>query len=162
MSEPASNLVRAGKTRYLTSALNSIRTNTALRISLIVAMLLGWVVLSQRCVLGQMLRAAQTAAVQHECCMTNGPQPANAPADGSRSPECCRALTVLLPDAAKLPTVALTESLSFPLEWLLIVLPPRTPVCAVGFDTSPPPDRRGFVELVLHRSLRSHAPPVLA
>lgn len=125
-------------------------------------MLLGWVVLSQRCVLGQMLKAAQSAAVQHECCKKDSQPPVNAPANGSPSAECCQALTVLLPDAAKLPVAALTEGVWLPFEWMLTLLPPPTTERAPLFDTGPPPDHLGFVELVLHRSLRSHAPPVLA
>ena len=147
---------------YRSDVLNSIRNNQTLRISLIVAMLLGWVVLSQRCVLGQMLKAAQTAAVQHECCKRGSQPPVNAPTDRSPRAECCQALKVLLPDAAKLPLAAPTEGVWLSFEWMLTLLPPLTTERALLSDTGPPPDQPGFVELVLHRSLRSHAPPVPA
>lgn len=150
------------KEGYPITALNSIRTNHTFRTLLIVAMLFGWLGLSQRCALGQMLKTAQTAAVQHECCKRDSQQPLKAPTDGSRGAECCQALSVLVPDGAKLPLTPLTESVCLAFEGIFAALQPRSVESTAVFDTGPPPDVPAFAELVLHRSLRSLAPPLLS
>ena len=146
---------------YSSTALNSLRTHHTLRSLLIVAILLGWLAFSQRCALAQMLKAKQAAAVQHECCEKGGSQSGQVPGDG-RSAECCQELSVVMPDAAKVPDTAITESLLLPVEWIVAALDLRATGNLVAAGTSPPPELLAFTELVLHRSLRSHAPPVLA
>ena len=75
---------------------------------------------------------------------------------------CCRTLTIVLADGAKLPAATALENVTLPVEWLVafaIALPEEK---RDALDTGPPPDVPGFVELVLHRSLHSHAPPSAA
>jgi len=155
------SLVGITITRYLPIALNSLRTHHAFRISLIVAMLLGWFVFSQRCALGQMLKAKQAAAVQHGCCAKSGAQSGQPPADG-RSEECCQALSVLVPDGAKAPEATIADGFPLRVGWVIAALELRPAADVAGAAASPPPDLLSFTELVLHRSLRSHAPPVRA
>ncbi len=158
-------LIRAGlafvmNDAYSYSVVTPLRTNHIFRISLIVAMLLGWLALSQRCALGQMLKAKQAAAVQHECCEKNRPQPDRAPVDG-RKAGCCQALSVLVPDGVKAPGASITESLPLPVAWIVAAMELRPTGCVSESKADPPPNLLGFTELVLHRSLRSHAPPIL-
>ena len=161
MKQSAPALVGVMKPGYPSTALNLLRTHHAFRISLVVAMLCGWFALSQRCALGQMLKAKQAAAVQHECCAKGGSEPGQLPTDG-RSAECCQDLSVVLPAAAKLPDISITESLLLPVEWIVAALDLRATENPVAAGMSPPPEALAFTELVLHRSLRSHAPPVFA
>jgi|GEM_PF-1423449 len=155
------SLVSVTIPRYPSIALNSLRSLHTVRISLIVAMLLGWFAFSQRCALGQMLRAQQAAAVQHECCEKGGSHSGQLPVDG-RTAECCHALNVLVPDGAKVPDASITQSLLRPLEWIVAALDLPATGNPLAAGTSPPSEARAFTELVLHRSLRSHAPPVRA
>ncbi len=124
-------------------------------------MLVGWFALSQRCALGQMLKAKQAAAVQHECCEKGGSHSGRMPTDG-RSAECCQELSVVVPDGAKALDTSITENLLLPVEWIVAALDSRATGNPVVAGTSPPTEALAFTELVLHRSLRSHAPPVLA
>lgn len=142
--------------------MNALRTNQTLRLALVVAMLLGWVVLSQRCALGQLLKAQQAAAVQHGCCAKSQPQPAEAPQKGGPGAECCQALHALVPDGAKLPDASITASAPLPREWMFAALETMASARTATTCAGPPPDVPGFVELVLHRSLRAQAPPLLA
>jgi len=123
--------------------------------------LTGWFVLSNHCALG-LLSPSAPAKIAHACCHNStAEKPAPAPSPGKTGPECCKAIHALVPDASK--TGELKPS-------LLAVLLPMLPAAdilvtgstaVVAFDTGPP-EARSFSELVLHRSLRSHAPPRLA
>jgi hypothetical protein len=151
------SLVTALKAGYQSNALNFIRANRSLSTTLVLTMLLAWMALSQRCAMGQMLfKAKQAAAVQHACCEKSNPKPV----DGGRA-ECCQALSVLVPDGVKLPATASEDYLPVPCEWILAALESLAAGGSFAPDTGPPPDQLSFVELVLHRSLRAHAPPVL-
>lgn len=137
--------------------LNTIRTSRALRTILVLATMLGWGMLSQRCALGQLLTAKQAAAAQHSCCQKSQPQPSQAP----RTAECCKTLNVLVPDSARLPAELDSAQLLLPAEWSL-VLHLALPEQSAAPTASPPPDVPAFTELVLQRSLLSHAPPQAA
>ena len=141
--------------------MNVIRTNRILRTAFVLVALLVWVTLSQRCALGQLLAAKQAARMQMDCCHTDSPEPEKGPADAPRSSECCKALHLLLPDGAKTPAISVTDSLPFPAELLLAVLQPILEDSSQT-GTGPPPDVPAFAEIVLNRSLLSHAPPALA
>lgn len=75
---------------------------------------------------------------------------------------CCKSLTIIVSDGAKLPTATALENVALPVEWLLALTVAMPEENRAAPDTGPPPDVPGFVELVLHRSLHSHAPPFLA
>lgn len=144
--------------------MNAIRTNFALRVSTVIVAFAAWLVLSNHCALAEML-AAKTAPVSTEergCCKHH-----HAPANKEKpcppmQKGCCKSLTVVVPDGTKLPAESLLKVVAVPVEWLSI-LPLALPLeSSLASDTGPPPDIPGFIELVLHRSLRSHAPPFAA
>ena len=142
-------------------SVNVIRTNGTLRITCVLVALLGWVTFSQRCAIWQLSQAKKAAQLQMDCCHKESPKPEKKPTDAPRIAECCKALHVLVPDGAKTPATPLADSLPFPAELLLAVLPPVVEDTAQT-DTGPPPDVPAFAEIVLNRSLLSHAPPTLA
>ena len=142
-------------------SVNVIRTNGTLRITCVLVALLGWVALSQRCAIWQLLQTKQAAEMQMSCCHASSPKQEKAPADAPRTPECCKALNVLVPDGAKAPANSVADCPPCPAELLLAVLPPVVED-TTQTDTGPPPDVPTFAELVLNRSLLSHAPPALA
>ena len=141
--------------------MNVIRTNGTLRITCVLVALLGWIALSQRCALWQLSEAKRAAQMQMSCCHASHSESKNAPTDAPRIAECCKALHVLVPDGAKTPATPLADSLSFPAKLLLAVLPPVVED-TTQTDTGPPPDVPTFAEIVLNRSLLSHAPPTFA
>jgi len=147
-----------------TTPLNFICTNRAFRSIFVVAALLGWVALSQRCALWQLLQSRQAAAVaQHDCCHKDSPQPGKTPDNEPRKAECCMALNVLVPDGStKLPDSPFAESLTIPVEWISTAIQSLAVNNVILLDTGPPPDVPAFIELVLNRSLHSHAPPFSA
>lgn len=139
-----------------------MRINQTVRILLIVLMLFGWFALSQRCALGQVFRGSERAALHQECCGMMSQLPEQTPANGSPSADCCRELSVLLPHVPQLSGAALADRVPLPFTWLLGWRSLDEVRDWLLLEPGPPPDHRGFVEMVLHRSLRSHAPPILA
>ena len=137
--------------------LNAIRTNRSLRIVVVMATFIGWFVLSNHCALGRMAPRAG-AQKAHGCCHNGTSQPVKEPAGGGRGMECCKSLHALVPDGAKLPVASSPGILALPVERpvFAVALPELR---AAALATGPPPDVPAFTELVLHRSLRSHAPP---
>ena len=142
-------------------SVNVIRTSRTLRTTCILVALLGWMALSQRCALWQLLQTKQAAEMQMSCCHASNPKQEKSPADAPRTPECCKALHVLVPDGAKTPANSVADCLPCPAKLLLAVLPPVVED-TTQTDTGPPPDVPTFAEIVLNRSLLSHAPPALA
>ena len=121
---------------------------------------IGWFVLSNHCALGRM--APRAEAETHGCCHNGMSQPAKAPADSGRSIECCKSLHAVVPDGGGLADLAPPLLAGASVVWMLIpALELETALVPFG-DTGPPPRVASFSELVLHRSLRSHAPPFLA
>lgn len=140
--------------------MNSIRTDSIVRTVIVAMTLIGWFVLSNHCAIGRMAQSAQ-AKNEHACCHNDANEPAKEPVDGKQGVQCCKSLRAVMPDSAK-PT-ALTPPM-FVVAMLALLLAHDVEVdraCIAAGDTDPP---RGdsFSELVLHRSLRSHAPPFLA
>ena len=142
-------------------SVNVIRTSRTLRTTCVLVALLGWMALSQRCALWQLLEAKKAAQLQMSCCHASNPKQEKSPADAPRTPECCKALNVLVPDGAKAPANSVADCQPFPAELLLAVFQPVLKDIAQT-DTGPPPDVPAFAEIVLNRSLLSHAPPALA
>lgn len=143
---------------------NAIRSNRILRIFAVMAAFSAWLVLSNHCALAELLavRIAPIADQAQGCCNHQ-----SAPARNERQcppmPEgCCKSLSVLLPDFAKLPVQASLDAFGLLLEWMPVMNGVHPEVKLAAAATGPPPDVPGFVELVLHRSLRSHAPPLAA
>ena len=147
-----------------TTPVNAVRTNFVLRLVTVIVAFFAWLVISNHCALAEML-AVKTAPVSKEergCCHHHS---APAKDEKPRAPmqqECCKSLTVLVPDGAKLPMASLLEVIALPVEWVLVLTHALPEENRPAPDTGPPPDVPGFAELVLHRSLRSHAPPFAA
>ena len=124
--------------------------------------LAGWLVLSNHCALGRLAPGAAVKAVKpHECCHNGASQPAKKPVDGSEGMQCCKSLHALVPVDAKVPAASLLEICALPAEWAVLEMA-QPELCPAAPATGPPPRAASFSELVLHRSLRSHAPPFLA
>ena len=132
--------------------MNAIRTNRFVRTVIVAMTFLGWFVLSNHCALA---RLAQQA---HACCHNGDPKPV----DGSRGVECCKSLHAVMPDGVKAahPTAPLCM---VAIPAVRLAPEDQTDVFfMIACDSGPPPGAESFSELVLHRSLRSHAPPFLA
>jgi hypothetical protein len=128
--------------------------------------LLAWIVLSNHCAFAQAFGPRTTIGAEVEergCCPgSDGSQDDQVPCP--QMPQgCCKSLKVTTPEMAKVPAVsAAGELLPVHLESLETPAPCLNPGNAASFDTGPPCDVPTFAELVLNRSLLSHAPPVLA
>lgn len=97
------------------------------------------------------------AEAPHSCCQAFSPGPAQ-PCPGAVQGACCQSLHALLPDAFKGAQSATTPLLAI-LPALLPAAPVLKPCRVLTPATGPPPRASAFTELVLHRSLRAHAPP---
>jgi len=137
--------------------LNAIRASRFLRIVVVMAMVVGWFVLSNHCALGLMTSPTGAQKV-HGCCHHGTSQPMKEPANSARSMECCKSLHAVVSEGPQLPVAPLLEGITLPA--VLTAALPEPSVAASR--TGPPPDVPSFTELVLHRSLRSHAPPFVA
>jgi hypothetical protein len=140
--------------------LNAIRTNRLLRIAIVTMALFGWFVLSNHCALGRVAQQAQ-AKKEHACCHNGTSQPGKEPTPGNQGVQCCKSLHAVVPGDAKLPVGSSLEILVLPIAWPVFAVA-LADLCAATPATGPPPDVPAFAELVLHRSLRSLAPPFLA
>ena len=123
--------------------------------------LAGWFALSNHCALGLM---AKTVAAQkeHSCCHNGKPEPAQEPAGGNQGVQCCKSLHALVPDGVKDAGLTPPTFVIAILASLLVLEAQAEEAAMLASDADPPPRAASFSELVLHRSLRSHAPPFLA
>ena len=144
--------------------MNFIRTSFALRAVTVTVAFFSWVALSNHCALAEML-AVKTAPIAKEergCCKH---QPAPAKDEKPRPSmlqEGCKSLIVVPQNAAKLPVATLPELITPPVGWLVLPVRALTEEDSAAPPTGPPPDVPAFAELVLNRSLHSHAPPLAA
>src|SRR5687767_8076238 len=134
--------------------LESIRQQRSFRSTAVLAAVIAWFVVSNRCVLA-VFAAPDAAAQIHRCCQ-------EPPAPAERAPEgkpllCCKVLAVTLPDGGEI-TVAKTPILLLP-DFMVVFA--ETPLASEKtsrqLDTGPPRGARPFIELVLQRSLPAHA-----
>ena len=158
---PHASLPRRGNCVRLSVSLHSKLASRIVRTVITTMTLLGWFVLSNHCALGRMAPSAP-AKDEHACCRNDSPSsPVQAPSGGKQGAECCKSVHALIPDGIKAGELkpsdfAVAILLALPAD---VILPVSAETIAA--DTGPP-DARSFSELVLHRSLRSHAPPLLA
>lgn len=145
--------------RRLTT-LNKFHTNVALRTATAMVVLFAWVVLSNHCALALMFPVKSSAvAVAEASCCKGQPEPADGDGPCPQMPQgCCKSLKVTMPDAAKIPLATVAPVILFFSAFVLVVLAESSPQISGG----PPPDSPTFAELVLNRSLLSHAPPATA
>jgi hypothetical protein len=142
---------------------NAFRANFVLRMATVAMAFFAWLVLSNHCALSEMVaRHAADSADEGDCCHHSP----GSKHDGSSCPQmpqgCCKTLKVAMPEGAKLLPAVVAELVPVVMEMLhaLAFAPPSESAAAP--DPGPPPDVPAFAELVLNRSLLSHAPPVLA
>ena len=145
--------------------MKTIRSQHFTRILVGVVTLLGWIALSNHCALAGMLgdmRKAAHAAGESPCCHKKVPVPGKEAPCQQMPQGCCKTLSVVTPDGAKLPDKAQADIVKAPLDFhsVVLILPPEK--ISAAPETSPPPDSPTFAELVLQRSLLSHAPPFAA
>lgn len=76
--------------------------------------------------------------------------------------QCCKSVHALVPDTAKLADSSFSLVVSVVTAWVETFNLDSGKILVSTVDTGPPPRAASFSELVLHRSLRSHAPPSLA
>ena len=150
-----------GAVRSLIGVVNFLRRHRSARAFLAVLMLLGWFAATNHCALGLMQKSAPGKVEHSKCCSgkatpaKDGQQP-----DGAR--ECCKSIQAApLPDGKVL---AKCDTLHFAVQVfaLLTGLGDEAAALVALCDHGPPPRAASFSELVLHRSLRAHAPPSLA
>ena len=122
--------------------------------------LLGWFVLSNHCALGSFTKRTETKK-EHDCCHNGSSQPAKEPADGGQGMQCCKSVHATVLDAAKMADVLVSMIVGVVIAWTE-TLQWENAALVSAVDTGPPPRASSFSELVLQRSLRSHAPPFLA
>jgi hypothetical protein len=134
------------------------RSVTALVIALV---LCAWLGISNHCALAAAVSERTTSGV--ECCPFHshsaGPQKQKAPA----AQPCCKVLRALVAPSAKIPSRSVIElpHLDLSLADSIIVGSPKIPTGQTALDTGPP-GTFSFAELILQRSILSHAPPFLA
>ena len=130
----------------------------ARRWSATLLILAAWFMASNHCALG-LMQGARACGTHTACCSGKGESPAQ-PHDKGPIKECCKAIHATLPSSS-------TETVTQP---VLDFVPATAALCDVLFvprenagvfylETGPPREARTFAELVLKRSLRSHAPP---
>lgn len=123
--------------------------------------LMGWLVMSNHCALGFMAQSLQ-GKKEHACCQSGDSKPAKGAMDGQQVMQCCKTLYTVLPDGVKSDTLTPTMSVVAVLATALQMEARSDEEDLSAHDTGPPPRAESFSELVLHRSLRSHAPPFRA
>jgi len=137
----------------------ALRASSITRSILVAVMLLSWLVITNHCALAQ-IQSKQAASAGHAHCHGGGSD------DGKKGPgdgmsECCRVVKASLADQADLHLDA-TKLLRY--AFVIADAPGvRTagPAVMFYFDHGPP-GAASFAEIVLQRSLLSHAPPILA
>src|SRR5687767_13659765 len=133
------------------------RSHSACRVAMVAVMLLSWFVITNHCALGLMgvAPAAQTA---HACCHKNDAPAKEAP----KAPfECCGAIKASLTDNAAAKIDGLKVAFELAVTIVLANVETLAGAPAFSCEHGPPPGL-SFAELVLQRSLPSHAPPIHA
>ncbi len=133
----------------------------ALRALLAGLLMVAWLVATNHCGLRLMTPASQTAAT-HAACQHCQPEPVKqSPASGGAR-ECCKALHGIVESAAQTGVKCASSHVALIAFAITFAKPLSGQQTPQPHDTGPPPRAASFSELVLHRSLRSHAPPFLA
>ena len=117
-----------------------------------------WLVASNHCAIGLMKPAPGTAAA-HSACHSCKSEPAKPQPASGGDRECCKALQSLPPDTAKVDVKYDTAFFTL-VDFVVTAVPSvAAPQTAPALDTGPPRSM-SFAELILQRSLLSHAPPL--
>ncbi|HEY3900046.1 MAG TPA: hypothetical protein VGM54_15665 [Chthoniobacter sp.] len=120
-------------------------------------MLLSWLVLTNHCALAAILPSATAKSIHAHCHAAMHQDGKKSPNQGIR--ECCQAVKASL--TSKIVVKVDASSSALPVSVILAVLAPRADEPAVELlQDHGPPGAISFAEIVLQRSLLSHAPPV--
>jgi hypothetical protein len=84
------------------------------------------------------------------------------PTDGGKGTECCKSIHATVSAGAKLADIPPPLSVGDPFTTWMFARELRIQEVEVAFGDTGPPAALSFSELVLHRSLRSLAPPFSA
>jgi len=141
--------------------LNAVRTNRPLCVAAVVATLIAWFVLSNHCALGGMGSRSSVQQV-HGCCHNGGGPPVKEPTDGGKGTECCKSIHATVSAGAKLADIPPPLCAADPFITSMFAGGLRIQEVEAAFGDTGPPAALSFSELVLHRSLRSLAPPFSA
>jgi len=137
----------------------NLRRAIASRFFLTLLLLAAWVGASNHCALG-MMEGASAVRLHAGCCGHQSRLPGS-PAKNAPTKECCAALRSTIPTPEKALAAPLISDDGFQPAALWIsrhsILAETSEVEPI--ETGPPRDARSFAELILQRSLRSHAPP---
>ena len=147
----------------LSNAVNFLRCHRPTRALLAVLMLLGWFTATNHCALGLMQKSSAAKAEHAKCC-SGKPAPAKDDQPRGETRECCKSIhAVPLPDAKVLAKydASLFAVHAFALPTVLGSEAAALDAQATLHDHGPP-RAESFAELVLNRSLLSHAPPFTA
>jgi hypothetical protein len=140
------------------------RDSMTLRFLVVVTSVLAWLTASNHCVFAASL--LKEVAIEHNdipsgCPMHAKQQPAGPEnQNGCGDLPCCKDLRATITPASKLVTNHVFFGALITFFTPALVAPPPRPRRISPLDTGPP-GRSSFAELVLHRSILAHAPPVL-
>ncbi len=106
---------------------------------------------------------ARAAAEEHKCCH-NGKGASENPIPSEQSgPACCKGMNAVVPGVVQMGDLKpVLTHLLFAVAWVATLHSVETTHALSFVGDTGPPRAVSFSELVLHRSLRSHAPPFLA
>lgn len=140
------------------SVVKTFRHHSSPLRALVVAVLMtAWLVASNHCAIGLMKPVPGTAAV-HAVCHSCQPVPMKPQPASGGDRECCKALQGMPADTAKVD-VKYDAALFTLIDFVVTAVPSAVaPQTTRALDTGPPRSI-SFAELILQRSLLSHAPP---
>jgi hypothetical protein len=149
--------------RSLRGIVSFPRQHSGIRAVIVAFMLVAWFIATNHCALG-LMRKSPVATAEHANCCSGKQDPANNEKAPGGTVECCKAIHAMTPPDGKVMTrfdaaFFVIHALAYSTARGDEAAPPE-PVAA--FREHGPPVAASFSELVLHRSLRAHAPPVIA
>jgi hypothetical protein len=135
-----------------------MRARRITAISTAFVMFCAWFAISNHCALGTATPAPQTKLAGSGCPFHQARHPAPKP---SQDAPCCKILRATLVTPAKnIVRVAFyIAPADFTFSTFVVLAPPELSFASAALDTGPP-GWRSFAELILQRSILSHAPPV--
>jgi hypothetical protein len=135
----------------------AFRASLLTRCLVAAVMLFSWMVLTNHCALAAILTSTAAKPMHAHChaAMHHGTK--EPPGQGIR--ECCQAVKVSLPSKMVLKLASTSFALRSYTILLVLASRPDEPGTELLQDHGPPP-AASFAEIVLQRSLLSHAPPL--
>jgi hypothetical protein len=138
--------------------MNQVRGASIARLLTVITTAVAWFVISNHCVLAELLAASKVKTSCHRpCCGTEPP----AKHKTESATECCKTLRATLAEPAKDFTGYDTSLFGLQFYFVSPVIPKDDsgPVSVLELDTGPP-FVHTFAESVLQRSILAHAPPL--